>query len=204
MLRRAGFVVNEVADGLQAVEAVSGEPPDLAVLDVKMPGLTGFEACRRIKPDEASRHIPILLLSATFMETEAQVEGLDTGADAYLTQPVEAPVLAATIRSLLRARSLETEVRLAATEWSTTFDAISDAVAVLNADGVVLRANRAFMATFGTDAVGTRVAAIEEEGSTGEMVIGARTFSVRFDTMPEGQRVVVTLSDVTAARRAEA
>src|SRR4051812_12794185 len=129
MLRRAGFVVNEVADGLQAVEAVSGEPPDLAVLDVKMPGLTGFEACRRIKSDEASRHIPVLLLSATFLETEAQVEGLDTGADAYLTQPVEAPVLAATIRSLLRSRSLETEVRLAASEWRATFDAIGDPVA---------------------------------------------------------------------------
>src|SRR3954462_1186146 len=153
MLRRPGFVVNEVADGLQAVEAVSGEPPDLAVLDVKMPGLTGFEACRRIKSDDASRDIPVLLLSATFLETEAQVEGLDTGADAYLTQPVEAPVLAATIRSLLRSRSLETEVRLAAAEWSTTFDAISDAVAVLNADGVVLRANRAFIAIFGEAAV---------------------------------------------------
>ncbi len=114
---------------------MASELPDLAVLDVKMPGLNGFEACRRIKSDDATRHIPVLMLSATFMETEAQVEGLDTGADAYLTQPVESPVLAATIRSLLRSRGLEAEVRIAAAEWSTTFDAISDAVAVLSADG---------------------------------------------------------------------
>ena len=96
-----------------------------------MPALDGFDACRKLKSDEATRHIPVLLLSATFLESEAQVEGLENGADAYLTQPVEAPVLAATIRALLRARSAEAEVRLAAVEWRTTFDAITDAVAVL-------------------------------------------------------------------------
>ena len=137
MLRRAGFTVVEVDNGLDAVSTVQSTPLDLAVLDVKMPGLDGFEACRRIKSHEDTRHIPVLMLSATFMETEAQVEGLETGADAYLTQPVEAPVLAATIRSMLRSRSLELEVRVAATEWRTTFDAISDAVAVLDADGSV-------------------------------------------------------------------
>src|SRR3954452_8721632 len=122
MLRRAVFKVREVADGVAAVESARADLPDLVVLDVKMPGLDGFEACRRIKSDEATRHLPVLMLSATFLETEAQVEGLETGADGYLTQPVEAPVLAATIRSLLRARSLEREVRLAASEWLTTFD----------------------------------------------------------------------------------
>ena len=132
------------------MDAIAAEPPDLAVLDVKMPGLDGFEACRRIKSNEATRHIPVLMLSATFLETEAQVEGLENGADAYLTQPVEAPVLAATIRSLLRARSLEAEVLLAASEWATTFDAISDAVAILDdADRRVKRANPAFLAIFG-------------------------------------------------------
>ena len=96
-----------------------------------------------------TRHIPVLMLSATFLETDAHVEGLETGADAYLTQPVEAPVLAATIRALLRARSAEDEVRRAALEWRTTFEAISDAVAVLDSRGVVERANRAFAASFG-------------------------------------------------------
>lgn len=203
MLRRAGFAVREVADGLQAVSAVLADPPDIAVLDVKMPGLDGFEACRRIKSNEATRHIPVLMLSATFMETEAQVEGLETGADVYLTQPVEAPVLAATIRSMLRARSLEAEVRQAAREWSTTFDAISDAVAVLDADGVVVRANPALKAIFGDDVVGTRVAALEVGRESGELELEERTHSVRVDAMPGTDRLVVTLSDVTAARRIE-
>ncbi|MBE2315567.1 SpoIIE family protein phosphatase [Solirubrobacter sp. CPCC 204708] len=203
MLRRSGFTVREVADGLSAVAAVLADPPDIAVLDVKMPGLDGFEACRRIKSHEDTRHIPVLMLSATFMETEAKVEGLETGADAYLTQPVEAPVLAATIRSMLRARSLEAEVRSAATEWRTTFDAISDAVAVLDPDGVVVRANPAFEAVFGSDAVGTRVEALEVGRSSGELELENRTHSVRVDVVPGSQRLVVTLSDVTAARRTE-
>ena len=207
MLRRAGFHVTEVADGLAAVSAVAASPPDLAVLDVKMPGIDGFEACRRIKSNAGTRHVPVLMLSATFMETEAQVEGLETGADAYLTQPVEAPVLAATIRSLLRARGLETEVRLAASEWSTTFDAISDAVAVLDPDGVVVRANRSFLASFGADVVGRRVAALDVARESGELALGDRTHSVRVDLVPDvegrSQRLVVTLSDITAARQVE-
>jgi CheY-like chemotaxis protein len=207
MLRRGGFDVREVSDGIQAVDAVVSDPPDIAILDVKMPGLDGFAACRAIKSREDTRHIPVLLLSATFLETEAQVEGLETGADAYLTQPIEAPVLAATVRSLLRARSAEAEVRRAASEWRTTFDAIADAVAVLDAHGAVERANRAFLDCFGADARGVRVPALDDARASGTLELGERTFSVRFDSLPGDtaragdERVVVTLSDITAARR---
>ncbi|WP_035126136.1 SpoIIE family protein phosphatase [Conexibacter woesei] len=209
MLRRAGFAVREAADGDQAVAEALQAPPDLAVLDVKMPGLNGFEACRRLKSSEPTRHIPVLLLSATFLETEAQVEGLETGADAYLTQPVEAPVLAATIRSLLRARSAEAEVRLAAREWRTTFDAITDAVAVLNADGAIERANRTFRALFGEAIDGTRIDALADPAAGDEVTLGDRVFRVRVDPVaPDPSdpasiaRTVVTLSDVTASKLA--
>jgi CheY-like chemotaxis protein len=209
MLRRAGFAVSEVADGINAVTRVAADQPDIAVLDVKMPGLDGFEACRRLKSDEATRHIPVLMLSATFLETEAQVEGLENGADAYLTQPVEAPVLAATIRSLLRARRLEAEVHLAASEWRTTFDAITDAVAILDAENVVRRANRTFSELFGEHVTGSRVEALDATRASGELIRGERIYSVRYDAVParaedgDGRRVVVTLSDVTIARRIE-
>ena len=180
MLRRAGFTVREVSDGLQAVAAATADAPDLTILDVKMPGMDGFETCRKLKSTDATRHIPVLMLSATFLETDAHVAGLETGADAYLTQPVEAPVLAATVRSLLRARSAEDEVRRAASEWRTTFEAISDAVAVLDSRGIVERANRAFVTCFG-DVVGRRVAAFSGARSSGELALGERLFSVRFD-----------------------
>jgi DNA-binding response OmpR family regulator len=197
MLRRAGFAVREVSDGLAAVRVARAEGPDLAILDVKMPGLDGFEACRKLKSADETRHIPVLMLSATFLETDAHVAGLETGADAYLTQPVEAPVLAATVRALLRARTAEAEVRRAASEWRTTFEAISDAVAVLDGSGVVQRANRAFVATFG-DVVGLRVPALAE----GELTLGDRVFNVRFDRVPDASASVVTVNDITDARRA--
>ncbi|MGZ4268496.1 MAG: SpoIIE family protein phosphatase [Solirubrobacteraceae bacterium] len=220
MLRRAGFAVRETSDGAQAVSAALQRPPALALLDVKMPVMNGFEACRRLKSHERTRHVPVLLLSATFMDTEAQVEGLETGADAYLTQPVEAPVLAATVRSLLRARHAESDVRHAALEWRTTFDAISDAVAVLDAGLALARVNRSFATLFGAKLpealVGRRLAdlsrplaLIVESGSPGEIQLGARTQAVRVDEIPRDPEVdldaqlVLTLSDVTSARRAE-
>src|SRR6476660_6462863 len=149
MLRRAGFAVREVANGEDAVASALADPPDIAVLDVRMPRVNGFEACRRLKDHAATANVPVLMLSATFLETEAQVEGLETGADAYLTQPVEAPVLAATIRALLRARRAETEVHAAARQWRTTFDAIRDAVAIVDEAGTITRVNRAFSAITG-------------------------------------------------------
>jgi len=108
MLRRAGFDVREVSDGEQAVAAALERVPDLAVLDVRMPGLNGFEVCRRMKADAATRNVPVLMLSATFLETEAQVEGLETGADDYLTKPFEPKELVLRIQSILkRARIVE-------------------------------------------------------------------------------------------------
>jgi CheY-like chemotaxis protein len=220
MLRRAGFTVREAVDGQQALDEALRQPPDLAILDVKMPGLDGFEACRRLKEDERTLHIPVLLLSATFLESEAQVEGLETGADAYLTQPIEAPVLAATARALLRTRRAESEVRTAARQWRTTFDAITDAVAVVDEDFVLRRVNRAFAALFGVDPgtlVGSALDAVSgplhvaarAPGETGEVALAGRTLRVRLDAIPTDPtlqvsgEMVMTLSDVTAERRAQ-
>ena len=221
MLRRAGFSVREAADGAQALEEAVQRPPALALLDVKMPVMDGFETCRQLKSHERTRHVPVLLLSATFMDSEAQVEGLETGADAYLTQPVEAPVLAATVRSLLRARRAESDVRQAALQWRTTFDAISDAVAVLDGGGALERINRSFAAVFGAEDPGALVGrplsalspvlpGLVASGGGGEFEAGGRILAVRVDEIPRDAeldldaQVVLTLSDVTAARRAEA
>jgi len=216
MLRRAGFDVREVADGEAAVAAARAQVPDLAVLDVRMPGVNGFEACRRMKADAVTQNVPVLMLSATFLETESQVEGLETGADAYLTQPVEAPVLAATIRALLRARRAETEVHVAARQWRTTFDAIREGVAIVDEAGSIVRVNRAFAAIAGASPAalpGTSIDALFPEvdlratGAT-DVSRGDRIYALRVDEVPPDQRldalgqVVLTLADVTVERQA--
>lgn len=106
VLRHAGFAVLEARTGQQALDIVK-QLPDLVILDVNLPDVSGFTVCKQIKANEATSRIPVLHLSATMVSTDARVAGLDGGADGYLVQPVEPDELVATIRALLRVRKTE-------------------------------------------------------------------------------------------------
>ncbi|HEY6908558.1 MAG TPA: response regulator transcription factor, partial [Myxococcales bacterium] len=105
-LEAAGFEVVEGACGEDALR-LSREQPDLMVLDVHLPDLPGPEVARRIKADPQTRAIPILHLSASYTEESDRAFGLESGADAYLTEPVDPALLLATIHALLRAHAAE-------------------------------------------------------------------------------------------------
>jgi len=111
VLRQAGFDVLEAATGNEALEATLREHPDLVLLDVNLPDVDGFEVCRRIKSDPETSAIPVLYLSAAYRTSEHRVQGLELGADGYLTQPVEPRELVATVNAMLRAREIEEAVR---------------------------------------------------------------------------------------------
>jgi PAS domain S-box-containing protein len=151
MLRAAGFQVLEGGTGAEALRLALEARPDLAILDVKLPDLNGIEVCRRLKADARTASMAVLHLSANYVRTENKVEGLESGADGYLTQPVDAAELLATVRSLLRMRRAEEEARGAALQWKTTFDSLGDGVCLLDAEGRVMRANRAFMVLLGLE-----------------------------------------------------
>ena len=116
--------------------------PDLVILDVRLPDMDGFEVCRRIKSDPVTRGIPVLHVSSTFVDIEDKVQGLESGADGYLTSVAEPLELIATVRALLRARRAEDAAQLTKRQWQTTFDAISDGVMLLDGDGKVVQVNR--------------------------------------------------------------
>lgn len=97
-LRQAGYLVVEAADGPTAVQMFEREQPDLAILDVNLPGLSGFEVCRQIRAQSAT---PIMMLTVHNTE-EDEVKGLDLGADDYLTKPFSPRTLLARVRALLR------------------------------------------------------------------------------------------------------
>jgi PAS domain S-box-containing protein len=149
-LQRAGFDVREAATGVQALERAA-ERPDLVVLDVHLPDLSGLEVCRRIKETAETASIPVLMLTATTSGSAKRVEGLEMGADGYLSQPVEAMELVATVRALLRARHAEDLARAAALDWQATFDAIIDGVAMVAPDGRIVRCNRSLAAMVGRE-----------------------------------------------------
>src|SRR5436190_23169230 len=109
VLRGAGFAVSEASTGAEGLALVPGV--DLVLLDVNLPDISGFEICRRLRSSHETARIPVIHLSATFVKDTDKIEGLEAGADGYLTHPVEPPVLVATINAFLRARRAEDEMR---------------------------------------------------------------------------------------------
>lgn len=94
-----GYQVTVAGDGVEALIAIENDPFDLAALDVMLPGMDGFELCRRIR--QAGHRLPILMLTARDA-VDDRVRGLDAGADDYLTKPFAFPELAARLRALTR------------------------------------------------------------------------------------------------------
>jgi two-component system sensor histidine kinase/response regulator len=98
--RAEGYDTAEAYDGEEALKQAAEYHPDLIVLDVMMPKLDGYEVCQRLKIDENTRYIPILMLTAK-SDVESKIKGLDIGADDYLPKPFDYKELAARVRSLL-------------------------------------------------------------------------------------------------------
>src|SRR5579859_3091015 len=101
VLRQAGYDCTEISSGREALEAAQSLP-ELMILDVNLPGVSGYEVSRRIKQHPRTEHISILQISASFVSSEDRARALEAGADGYLTHPIDAVVLVATVRALLR------------------------------------------------------------------------------------------------------
>jgi DNA-binding response OmpR family regulator len=101
--RRAGYLVLEAGDGEQALRLIHAERPDLVVLDVNLPRLSGFEVCQRVRQ---TSNVPILMLTVRSEESDV-VHGLDLGADDYMAKPFSPQTLLARVRALLRRAALE-------------------------------------------------------------------------------------------------
>ena len=111
ILQHAGFNVTEAATGEEALRLAVQYSPPIILLDVNLPDMSGFEVCRQIKRDPRTGATTVLHISATNIQSHHLVEGLDGGADSYLVEPVDPPVLVATIKAFLRARQAEDALR---------------------------------------------------------------------------------------------
>jgi len=112
LLEPEGFIVATAPDGIQAVERALADPPDLILMDVGMPRLSGFDACRRLKDDERTRLVPIVLITG-LTAREDRINGIAAGCDDFLTKPVDSEQLMARTRTLLRTKALVDELEQA-------------------------------------------------------------------------------------------
>jgi CheY-like chemotaxis protein len=99
-LRFGGFDVVQAANGQEAVERAQVELPDLILMDVRMPKMTGYEACRQLKSIPAMRDIPVVFLSAKGQETEIQ-QGIEVGAEEYILKPFAPDELVRQVQAVL-------------------------------------------------------------------------------------------------------
>jgi putative two-component system response regulator len=109
LLRREGYDVRDAADGRSALAACSDFKPDLILLDILMPGIDGFEVCRRIKETPETRLTPVVLITG-LSDTEDRIRGITAGADDFLSKPIDINELLARTRSLLRLKQYTDEL----------------------------------------------------------------------------------------------
>ncbi len=103
-LEQEGYEVLTATNGLEGLKKVREEAPDLLVLDVMLPGLDGFEVCRRLRADEQTAGLPVLMLSAKAQEID-KTTGLKVGADDYLAKPADPSEIVARVANLLATKT---------------------------------------------------------------------------------------------------
>jgi len=148
-----GFDVIEASGGEEAILRARTDRPDCILLDVQMPGMDGFEVCRRLRGDEATRSIPIILVTAHNRDTESVVRGLAAGGDDYVTKPVAPQELVARVRAMLRIhdlqeqlnalnRSLESQIQRRTDELRLIYATVPVGIYTLDIHGRVTSFNR--------------------------------------------------------------
>ncbi|NOY97530.1 MAG: response regulator, partial [Chlorobi bacterium] len=106
-----GCEVLTALSGREGIKIARKEQPDTILLDIIMPGMDGYETCKRLKADELTKHIPILMLTAVKTDIKSKIKGLDTGADAFFTKPIDAVELTAQLNVMLRIKEAEDKLQ---------------------------------------------------------------------------------------------
>lgn len=132
-LEREGYMVQTAYNGIECLESVKNDPPDLILLDVMMPEMDGIEACQRLKENEDSKTIPIIFITAKSSK-EGKLEGLSAGGVDYITKPIDLDETLARVKTQLRLQeifrqNMDLQMRLADSRKSAAIGAITQGIA---------------------------------------------------------------------------
>ncbi len=129
LLRRAGYEVLEASTGQECLDAVRVHHPDLVLLDVMLPDMTGTQVCRQIKNDENLKDIFVILASGIRISSENQAEGLDIGADGYIVRPIPNKEFLARVQAGERIKRAEDALREKERQQQTLISQLEEALA---------------------------------------------------------------------------
>ena len=141
ILASAGYAVRQASSGSEALRLINDTHPDLVLLDVVLPDISGIEVCKRIKNDHSLNSTSIILFSAAQVDCNSQAMGMESGADDYLVKPVETRELLARIAAIFRLRQAERDVRLSHMELHQILTSMQSVLIVIDRNGLVQRWN---------------------------------------------------------------
>jgi PAS domain S-box-containing protein len=140
-LRHEGYEVREAATGMDGLQLAQSRAPDLILLDVRLPDISGVEVCRRIKTESPQKDIFIVLCSGEATSVEHKVDGFHTGADEYLIKPFGMNELLARVQTLMRLRNTTAALRASEEHHRRLIDILPDAVCLIHPKGRLIAAN---------------------------------------------------------------
>ena len=143
-LRSAGFRTREAATGAEGL-AAADDTISAVVLDIHLPDIDGFDLCAILRSRPSTARVPVLHLTAAYVTDDDKVRGLDSGADAYLTRPVDVAVLVATVQALVRTRVAEEAMRRSESKFRAIYAQAQTGIALLDDQGRLVDANAAML-----------------------------------------------------------
>ncbi|WP_342618236.1 response regulator [Rhodoferax sp. GW822-FHT02A01] len=206
-LASAGYAVVTAQDGPTALEIAQHTPPDLVLLDVRMPGMDGYEVCSRLKAQETTRHIPVIFMTASDNE-DAEARCFEVGAADYITKPIMLATALARVKAHLRLQDRERRLE---TMFQDVVELAPDAFIFTDDQGTILRVNVRAERMFGysrQELIGTPVVdLLPDRASPTGVRKGGEPFPVEVNRSPiqtvSGMLSMAVVRDMTAWLAAE-
>jgi PAS domain S-box-containing protein len=159
VLQAGGFQTREAGSGREALKQAEAGITAV-ILDIHLPDMNGFEVCRQLRSRPQMRTVPVIHLSAAYVDDRDKVRGLEGGADAYMTHPADPPLLIATVNALMRARRAEESMRRSEARFRGIYDLAPSGIALIDRAGRIADSNaalRAMLKRSADDVVGRRL-----------------------------------------------